>query len=93
MASTFPDVHLKLGKLVAIDRTLTDAVLSLERATGKSRDTILIYFDSVPQNIELKARLARAVLRCVVHQVTQRGASSMDIFMDDQDRELYLKLL
>ena len=38
-------------------------------------------------------RLARVVLPKVVHHVTQRGVRSMDIFLDDQDKETYISLL
>ncbi|MBU2513387.1 transposase [bacterium] len=39
------------------------------------------------------ARLARVVIPGVAHHVTQRGVRSMDIFLNDSDRALYLSLL
>ena len=38
-------------------------------------------------------RIARVVLPGQPHHVTQRGVRSMDIFRDDADRDLYLRLL
>ena len=38
-------------------------------------------------------RLARVVLPGVVHHITQRGVRSMDIFFEEEDRDLYLALL
>jgi len=39
------------------------------------------------------ARIARVVVPGLPHHVTQRGVRSMDIFADDEDREVYLALL
>ena len=38
-------------------------------------------------------RLARVVIPCVAHHVTQRGNRRCDVFTDDADRRLYLSLL
>ncbi len=38
-------------------------------------------------------RLARVVLPGVVHHITQRGVRSMDIFFEDEDRDVYIALL
>jgi putative transposase len=39
------------------------------------------------------ARMPRAVIPGYPHHVTQRGVRSMDVFRDDNDRQLYLSLL
>jgi len=39
------------------------------------------------------ARFARVVAPGLPHHVTQRGVRSMDVFADDAERELYLRLL
>ncbi len=39
------------------------------------------------------ARMARLVVPGLPHHVTQRGVRSMDVFDDDEDRELYLALM
>ncbi len=38
-------------------------------------------------------RIARVVVPACAHHVTQRGVRAMSIFRDDQDRQLYLRLL
>ncbi len=38
-------------------------------------------------------RIARVVLPGCAHHVTQRGVRAMSIFRDDEDRQLYLRLL
>ncbi len=38
-------------------------------------------------------RIARVVLPGCAHHVTQRGVRAMCIFRDDEDRQLYLRLL
>ena len=44
-------------------------------------------------NLFLDSRLARAIAVECTHHVTQRGNNRQDVFLLDEDRQVYLELL